>query len=293
MILGMLLFYALYSSKAPAVVQNFPSIAEIIVVLILLFAALFTTNFIAKKNALSKESAYTVLFYLLIIAAFPSVFNNLKLLCAQFFILLATRRLISLHTMKSSKEKLFDASLWVFVASLFYFWSILFIVLVYISILFHVARDYRAWFLPLLAFVTVALLYFFCAYMWNPLWIDSIPQQAQYSTALNFNASKPADVIFLSYVAGSVLATLALMITLTNRPLLLHSSFKKVISAVVIGLCVYGFAPIKSNELLVFTATPMAIIFTSHIEAMTGKWQKEFLLFALLIGSVTAFVFQL
>jgi hypothetical protein len=46
--------------------------------------------------------------------------------------LLALRRLISLQSMKASKEKIFDASLWVFIASLFHFWSILFIVLIFI-----------------------------------------------------------------------------------------------------------------------------------------------------------------
>jgi hypothetical protein len=128
----------------------------------IIFACFFTANFIIKKNGLSKDSAFTILFYLLLLLFFPSVMNNSMLFLANFFILLALRRLFSLQSSKSQKEKIFDASLWVFVASLFHFWSILFIILVFISILFHTARDYRTWFLPFIAFfISLVLLFFF------------------------------------------------------------------------------------------------------------------------------------
>ena len=293
MIIGVLFFFGwhqLHASLNPSLGRSY---GVILLSLVLVYSALFISNFIAKKNSLSKDSAYTVLFYLLILAAYPSIFVHTQLLCAQFFILLATRRLVSLHTMKASKEKLFDASLWVFVASLFYFWSILFIVLVYIAILFHTARDYRTWFLPVLAFVAVAALYVLGAYIWNPGWLAGLEQQARYSTSFSFDQSNLADVLLLTYVGVAFLATFALMLSLANRPLLLHSSYKKVISAFVLGLCVYGFAPTKSNELMVFTATPVAIILTSHIEAMSGKWQKELLLLGLIAASFTAFFLKL
>jgi hypothetical protein len=51
---------------------------------------------------------------------FPSVFNNSNLLVANFFLLLAIRRMISLQTLKAPKEKIFDASIWIFIASLFH-----------------------------------------------------------------------------------------------------------------------------------------------------------------------------
>lgn len=292
-VLGMLLFFGGYYIYSTNPSFHNTSYGLILLSLVLLYAALFISNFIAKKNSLSKDSAYTVLFYVFLMAVFPSIFSQPKLLCAQFFILLSTRRLVSLHTMKASKEKLFDAALWVFIASLFYFWSILFLVLVYISILFHTARDYRTWFLPVLAFVAVAFLYLLCAYLWNPSWVDDLQRQACYSTKFEITFSKIPDLVLLCYTAIGVLATLALMVTLANKPLLLHSSYKKIISAFVIGIAVYVFAPLKTNELMVFTATPLAIIYTSHIESIQSKWQKELFLLGFLFAGLTAYFYQL
>ncbi|MFZ4435318.1 MAG: DUF6427 family protein [Flavobacterium psychrophilum] len=292
-ILGMIAFAMMYFGSASLPTQKSTPIVYLIIDLALLYAALFITNFIAKKNALSKDSAYTALFYLLILWVFPSCYLSTSLLCAHFFILLSMRRLVSLHTMKHAKEKLFDASLWVFIASLFYFWSILFIVLVYISILFHTARDYRTWFLPILACITVAMIALFGTYFWNFSWLDNLQHQAQYSTTFAFDYTKLPSLLVMIYLSIAILAVFIMVLAITNKPLLQHSSYKKIVSAFVIGLGIYALAPVKSGELMLFTLSPLAIIFTSHIEAMTGKWQKELLLFALLFGSIAAFVFQL
>ena len=120
-----------------------------VLLIILLLVCFFLVNFIVKKNGLTKNSSYAIFFFLLYLMLFPSVFSYSNLLFANFFLLLAMRRLISLQTLKAPKEKIFDASMWIFIASLFHFWCILFVLLVYISIIFHVSRDYRNWLLPL------------------------------------------------------------------------------------------------------------------------------------------------
>ena len=292
-ILGMIGFAGTYFSQASVVQEEKMPFLSIFVILVLLFAAIFITNFVAKKNAMSKDSAYTALFCVLLFAIFPAVFLNLKLLFAQFFVLLSLRRLVSLHTMKSAKEKLFDASLWIFVASLFYFWSILFLVLVYISILFHTARDYRTWFLPGLAFVTVALLYLFAAYFWNPVWIDNLQQHAAYSTEFTFDFHQTPDLLVLIYFSIALFSALAMSISLANRPLLQHSSYKKVLSALVLAFAIFGLAPIKTSEIAVFSIAPLAIILTSQMEALHNKWQREFFLVSFILAAVVAFVVQL
>jgi hypothetical protein len=102
--------------------------------LLAVLGSVFITNFISKKNGL--RTVLTQFFYFLLIVFFPSVLDNVNLVVANFFILLAFRRLISLQSLKASKEKIFDASFWIIVAALFQFWSILYLVLVFISIIF-------------------------------------------------------------------------------------------------------------------------------------------------------------
>jgi hypothetical protein len=76
-ILGMIAFAMMYFGSASLPTQKSTPIVYLIIDLALLYAALFITNFIAKKNALSKDSAYTALFYLLILWVFLPIFSPL------------------------------------------------------------------------------------------------------------------------------------------------------------------------------------------------------------------------
>ena len=149
----MILFFFIYQFNSATNIHFLIDFFKKFGLLGILFASLFFSNFIVKKNGLTKDSSYTILFYFIFLLFFPKIFNNINLLLANFFILLSMRRLISLQTLKAPKEKIFDASLWIFVASLFHFWAIIFLVLVYISIIFHVSRDYRNWLIPFVAFL--------------------------------------------------------------------------------------------------------------------------------------------
>ncbi len=184
--------------------------------LLLLLTSFFLVNFIVKKNGLTKASSYTILFFLLFLLLFPVVFNHSNLLFANFFLLLAMRRLISLQTLKAPKEKIFDASMWIFIASLFHFWSILFILLVYISIIFHVSRDYRNWLLPFVAFVTTAVVFLLTALYFDKTWIDHILKQTQTHFELDYFPNNYQNAALSFYVVIALYFLFSMLFSLTN-----------------------------------------------------------------------------
>ena len=243
--------------------------------LALIYASLFITNFIVKKNGLSKDSAFTVLFYLIFVLFFPSVLDNFPLVISNFFVLLALRRLVSLHSLKAPKEKMFDASLWIFIAAIFHFWAILYIVLVFISILFHGARDYRNWFLPFIAFFTAATVFLFFATIFDQNWIDQLINGATFNFKINYFTNNYQNAALSIYATVALFFLVSLVMSLSNRPLILHSSYKKIISAFFIGIVIFVISPNKSNDLIIFTFAPLAMMATSHIEASDVKWQRD------------------
>ncbi len=262
-------------------------------VIVLIFATLFTTNFISKKNGLSKDSAYSILFYLLFLLFFPSIWDNLKLLIANFFVLLALRRLFSLQSLKSPKEKIFDASLWVFVASLFHFWCILFIILVFIAIIFHVARDYRSWFLPFIAFFTVFTIFIFASLLFNTDWIPYVLKNATINYKFDYFQNNYENLSFSIFVTIAFFFLISLVFTLSSRPLILHAIYKKIIFAFLIGVAIVVISPYKSNDLLLFTFAPLSIMATSYIELPQLKLKQEIVLFVFIGCSLFCFFSQL
>ena len=215
------------------------------------------------------------------------------MIVSNFFILLALRRLISLQSPRAPKEKIFDASLWVFVACLFHFWSILYIVLVFIAILFHVARDYRNWFLPFIAFFTIASIFLLMALFFDVTYIQKLLSQTAVNYKINYFVNNYQNLALSIYATIALFFVVSLLLSLSNRPLMLHSSYKKIISAFFIGVVIFVISPYKSNDLLVFTIAPLAMMATSHIEIAQVKWQKEVVLFALIILGIFSFFSQL
>lgn len=288
-----LVFFFVYQFQDLSGTTTLLLVAEKFGILAVLLGSIFMTNFISRKNGLSKDSAYTVFFYFLFLLFFPSVLNNVNLVLANFFILLAFRRLISLQSLKASKEKIFDASFWIIVASLFQFWSILYLVLVFISIIFHVSRDYRNWFLPFIAFFSVATLFLLTSLLFQFSILDYLDRTVQVSFEINYFKNNYENGALSIFATAALFFVTSMLLTLSNRPQVLHTSFKKVVASFFIGVLIFIVSPNKSNDLLIFTIAPLAILATSQIEIPQVKLKQEMVLFVLIACSLFAFFSQL
>jgi len=289
----MLVFFFLYQIQEIAWTNSIVSILQKVGLLLVLLATIFLDSFIGKRNGLSRDSTYTAFFYFLFLLFFPGILNNPNLILANFFVLLAIRRLVSLQTLKETKEKLFDASLWIFVAALFQFWSILYIVLVFISVIFHVSRDYRNWVIPFIALLGVTILFVSCSLIFDFHSIAFLQERSKISLSLDYFTNNYQNAAFSIYATIALFFVISMFVTLSSRPLVLLSSYKKVIASFFIGVFVFVLSANKSNELLVFTFAPLTIMATSHIEISQPKLKEEIVMFVLLACSLFTFFSQL
>lgn len=289
----MLAFFLLYQIQDLTWTNSLVSISEKLVLFVVLLGSILITNFVAKKNGMSKDSSYTIFFYFLFLLFFPSVLDNTNLILSNLFILLALRRLISLQSLKESKEKIFDASLWIFVASLFHFWSILYIVLVFISIIFHVARDYKNWILPVIALFSVATIASFLAIIFDKSIIKFIIAHTTINLKLDYFTNNYQNAAFSIFMTIALFFLISMFASLSSKPLVLHSSFKKIIASFFIGIIIFVVSDNKSNDLLLFTFAPLAIMATSQIEIKQVKLKQEMVLSVLILCSLFCFFSQL
>ena len=289
----LLLFFFMYQSSDLLATISSHGLSKTATLILLLLASFFVVNFTVKKNNLTKNSSYTILFFLLFLLIFPSVFNNSNLLFANFFLLLAIRRLISLQTLKAPKEKIFDASMWIFIASLFHFWCILFILLVYISIIFHVSRDYRNWLLPFVAFFVTAVIFMVAALAVDQTWITHILNQTQTNFELDYFTNNYQNIALSFFVVIALYFLSTLIFSLTNKPLILQASYKKMIFGFLIGVTIFLISSEKNNDMLIFTFMPLSVMCTTNIESSQNKMYQEIVLLLLILGCVFSYFSQL
>lgn len=292
-IIGVVVFFFLFQIQVFSTQESSLEFLKKGVLFAIILTSIFTSNFIIIKNGLSKDSAYTVLAYFILLLFSPTLWNNFHLIVSNFFVLLALRRLISLQSLKFTKEKIFDASLWVFVASLFHFWSILYIILVFIAILFQAARDYRNWFLPIIAFFTTASIFGSLSLFFDKRWITHFISLSVVDYKINYFVNNYQNLALSVYATIALFFLISMFMSISKKPLNLHSSFKKIIWAFIIGVIIFIVSPNKSNDMLVFTIAPLSMMITNHIEMSHIKWQKEVVLAILIIAGLFAFISQL
>lgn len=259
----------------------------------LLVGSLFITNFITKKNGLSKDNSYTFLLFFVFLILFPKTLSNGSLIISNAFILLALRRLISLQSLITPKEKIFDASIWIFTASIFHFWSILFILLVFASIIYHVSRDYRNWIIPFIALFTVAIIGVLVATVFNPVLLDNYLKQIVVDFDLAYIENVFQNIALAIYVITAFVAFVTMLLILSNKSLNMQSSYKKIIFAFIIGLVVFFISPNKDNSFLIFTFVPVSIMLTNYLETIDKYWVKESILGIIMGASIITYVLQL
>ena len=261
--------------------------------LFLIIASTILVNFISLKNDLTKNNTYAALLFFVFMMFFPSIFENKNILISNFLLLLALRRLISLKSMVSTKEKIFDASFWIFLSALFHFWSVFYIVLVFVSIILDVSRDFKNWLIPFIALFTVTILFF----LFNEILDNTLLERLLNKTYVSFNFSYFENVYqnlaLAIFTSISLLLFVSFMTSLNQKLLNMQTSYKKILFSFVLGVGIFILSANKNNGYLAFSLAPLAIIGANFLEDLKTNWVKETTLYIFFFLGFVFFITQL
>tara|TARA_R110000765_G_scaffold286727_2_gene383194 strand:+ start:1271 stop:2200 length:930 start_codon:yes stop_codon:yes gene_type:complete len=258
--------------------SGYKVLAQVSLLLIYLFT-IGVINFVVKRNTLTKQNTYILFIFVCFTFSFPASFDHYSVIVSGLFLMLALRRIISLRSQIEVKKKIFDAAFWIAIASIFYFWSILFLFVLYVGILFHGTTTYKNWLIPLLSILIVML--FCCTYAIYNGGVVYFAKAYFDKPTLDFTAySKPRLLVPLSIVATFYIWCLIKYIALISSTSQKHkSSYILIIASSVVTLLIaVVFAPIHDGSEVYFFLGPMAIITARYIEKSEGFWFKEMIL---------------
>ncbi|WP_226967962.1 hypothetical protein [Zobellia roscoffensis] len=252
-------------------------------ILSVLFFSVFVVNFIVKRNKVTGVNSFTILFYGLLMVVFPETLLDSNAIFCSFFLLLATRRLISIRSLKNIKFKIFDATIWILVSSLFYDWAVLFLILVVAAIYFYEPKNIRNWLVPLAAIFTV-LMIAECV-----LVLYGTPN----FFAEHYTFAVSPSIRYFSYWGHStklILFSLTILIAGILAFIKLgKSGFGKVITMQLIGLSfilglVLNVLLLSDNVYpVMITFFPAVVFMTKYIESLRRANIKEIILMAVVI----------
>jgi len=251
--------------------------------LLFLLLTFFAINPTLKADKLAELSSFTMLFYVLLLAAFlPSLLND-KIVISNFLILMATDKVLALKFEKHTTHKVFEASLFVFLSSVFVDWAIIFLIPIYLGIYAYSATQLRNWLMPFaaLAVSIIGIITYMTLFNdWS--WV-----QNQYSFKINTSFNY---ITYISIALYLILALIIIMITLVklgNRGIGRILSLRILLAYLVIGLLVIFLSSGYGYNAIIYTFFPVSVFMTNYLETVKNKRLKEAILAVLIIGSLT------
>jgi hypothetical protein len=279
----MVIVFLVYGLKSGSLFLSATDFFIQLLLLVLFVFSMLLADFVTRKNDLSRKNTFVIFFFAAFCAIFPETFLSPYVLLAHFFILLALRRIISLKTKKDIQKKIFDAALWIAVASCFDFWAFAFILILYLNIIFEAGNTYKHYFIPLVSFGVVVML----------ANVFTLAFQNAFYLPLDWMGSSGFD--FSYYNTLSILMPLSILIALIvwmignfyiniNR----HSkknirSTRLILFGILTALIIPVFTPEKNGSELIYLSFPFAVFAANFIEIPEEKTFKEILLWVFLL----------
>lgn len=246
------------------------------VVLFLMVFAVLLLDFIIRKNNVTKNNTFAILLFVLFILLVPQIYNAPKLILSNIFVLLATRRILSLTTEKNTVKKIFDATMYITLASFFYGWAILFFVVLYLAIINKTKFNVTYLFIPVIGFLgitCVAVAYQFLvtdSYSWLYHWIPRRDFDISVYGDRGLFVTTAFLLGLLVWMGGARLTKLA-SLSKKERP----SAITMLLIA-IISVSIILAKTQKNGSELFFLFAPLAAITSNFIESGTSKTRRMF-----------------
>ena len=264
-----------------------------IVVLTILLFSVFVVDFVVKRNKLTGTNSFAILFFTMLFVVFPETLGDSNAIFTSFFLLLAFRRLLSIKSLKNIKFKIFDAGLWICISSIFYEWSILYLLLVFAAIYIYDPKNIRNW----LVLISVAFCFFMILYGVLVLLDEASFIKNHYDFAINFDAIFP--IKWWSSLKLSLYAIFNMLLAFSNFIQLGKSGKGKVIImrlialSFLIGLVVNFLVTSENTSAIMITFFPSVIFIVNYLESIKKRKFLEVLLLASILFPILVFVFKL
>ena len=254
-------------------------IVQVLILGVLSFS-IFVVNFIVKRNKVTGTNSFVILFYVLLAVVFPETLSDSNAIFCSFFLLLATRRLISIRSLKNIKFKIFDATVWILVSSLFYDWALLYIFLVFAAIYFYEPKNIRNWLVPFAGLFTVFMITKCVLILANYDGFFAEHYQLKISASVAYFSYWGHSTKLIFFVLGTFLVGLLAFLKLGKTGLGKVVTIRLIALSFIIGILLNILKLTDNVYPIMITFFPSAVFVTKYIESIRRANIKEIMLIA-------------
>jgi hypothetical protein len=243
-------------------------------------------KFVIEKNKLTKDNSYALFALVCVLGIFPEIFFSFNIIFSNLFLILSFRKIYSLKSGINTKLKLFDAAFWIGIATLFYFWNIAYLLLIFVAIISHNKFTLRNMLIPIIGFATPIFIFF----TYN-FYIDNLSffyNKFDYTLSLKFFTYNSLEFLMpitflVTFLVGAIVFVTPKIMLVSNH---LKLSWILLVNQLLITFFIIVVAPIKNGAEFFNLAFPFSIVAANYLQKSNSKLLKNALLYLLLLLAI-------
>lgn len=243
----------------------------------------FMFGFILSKNKLTLDNSFGFFTLISFFGFFPAIYQDFQVLFFNIIILVFFRKVVSFRTSKSFFEKLFDSGFWLSILFIIEPFSLLFGILIFLSVSLFQKTNYQTLLIPVVGFITPLIIYFTYCFWYDSL--DDFYLLFDWHSSLSIDAYHSSTYGVPLAIAG-VLSLLSLIIK-TPKVFLISGNYRKYWIMITVTLVLSISYVILQNEKngseLLILFFPVSIMVANWIESIQNKILKEIVLLMFLL----------
>lgn len=242
----------------------------------------FLIRFINRKNQLSELNSYVLLILAILFGIFPNTMEIHNIFYAHFFLLLSFRRIYSLKSNKNIKGKLFDSALWIGVATLFYSWSMLFLILLFVAIFVRKKQEIRNLIIPIVGYLAPLFIVFTYYFLTDNTF--TFYQKLTFDYSFSFIGLTPINIyVLIGLIIFLLLAISIVSIKINSLKNDLKPSWTLIIIHFLISISLIVIAPQKNGSEMLFLFLPSAVISANLLQLIDKMIVREVIVISFLM----------
>jgi hypothetical protein len=226
----------------------------------------------------------------LLFGIFPFAIFDREELIVNVILLVMLRRVYSLRTPKAVVKKMFDSGFWLSIVFIIEPFTLVFGLLIYISIGLFQKLTFQTALIPLVGFLTPLMCYFsYCFYIDD---VNGFLQLFAWYTDYNYGFYTTQKVMIPLIFLGVV--TVVSILFKTPKVFLISGNYRKFWSLTILNLLVsIGYVAItkdRNGAELMAVFFPVAVILTNGIESFSKRFFQDVILGIFALIPVVLFI---
>jgi hypothetical protein len=263
--------------------------AIILLTTLLITGQAILLNFIVHSFSLQKKrTTLPGLFYALLMLFLPGFVTLSPLLFANLFIMLSINRLFHLGEHQNALSIVFDSSFFISIATLFYFPSLMFIIMVWVGIIISKSFSWRDWVISLTGFL-IPFIFIITYDFWhdqlNILWYEITFRKINMTSFFTWGNHFSFYLLFIFFVYLSIISFFPFISDINANKLKTQKAL--IMIAWIATIAGATFFLIHENAVYHFSvlAIPFSIYISNYFVHEKRTWLSE-LYISLLVGLI-------